>query len=99
MATKKSNRVAVLVTTSKNYVCFGYIDPKAIVPGKPFPATLKVEQSRCAIYWGTTKGLGELAATGPTSKSKCGAPMDVTLDGITAVGAVSKAAESAWLKS
>ena len=31
---------------------------------------LKIENARCIRRWGTTRGLGELAESGPTSETK-----------------------------
>lgn len=54
----------------------------------------RLEQARCAICWATTKGFGELAETGPTAKSKIGAP--VTLEAIHSITAVVAVTETAW---
>jgi hypothetical protein len=94
MAAKKLR--PVIVTTAKNYVTFGYIETTAHKPGTPFPKALAIRGAKCAIYWGTTKGLGELASVGPNSKSKIGSPMDITLTEITLIGDVTPDAVKAW---
>lgn len=52
--------------------------------------------ARMAIRWGTTKGVAELAHTGPTSSSKLGAPADMELRKVTAVIEVTTEAAKAW---
>jgi hypothetical protein len=55
--------------------------------------------ARMVIYWGTTDGVDQLAATGPTEKSKLGAQVPlVRLFGITSIALVTEAAEGAWSK-
>lgn len=81
----------VLVTTANRGVFFGYTED----PSSATVVTLK--SARCAIRFGTTGGVFELAGTGPTSKSKIGtrAP-EITLQGVTSVSAVSEVATAAW---
>lgn len=80
----------VIVTTAHKGVFFGYAeatDGEQIV----------LENARMAIYWGTSRGILELAETGPTSKSKIGATAPrISLRSITAVVDVTPAAEAAW---
>lgn len=53
--------------------------------------------ARMAIRWGTTRGVDELAATGPTERSKLGATAPkVWLCGITSVVDCTDAATEAW---
>jgi hypothetical protein len=52
--------------------------------------------ARCAIYFGTTGGVLQLAATGPTEKSKIGVRADIELRKVTAVFEVTPAAAAAW---
>jgi hypothetical protein len=49
-----------------------------------------------AIYWGTTRGVMELAATGPTASSKVSAAADIELRDITAVFEVTREAAQRW---
>jgi hypothetical protein len=80
----------VLVTTEFKGVFFGYAEDTS---GDP----ITLEDARCAIYWGTTKGVWELAATGPTPNSKIGATVPkLELRKITAVSDVTPEAEAAW---
>jgi hypothetical protein len=58
---------------------------------------MALTDARMAIYWGTTKGVMELADTGPTSKSKISARADIpVLHDITAVFAITDAAWKKW---
>jgi len=57
---------------------------------------IKLRSARMAIYWGTTRGVMELAETGPTAKSKISARADIEVRGITAIFAVTEAAATAW---
>jgi len=66
MAPKKNSTLKhVIVTTERRGVFYGAL--------KSYNEKARVailENAAMAIYWGTTNGLLELAATGPTSKSK-----------------------------
>lgn len=53
-------------------------------------------RARMAIYWGTTKGLFELAETGPTPKSKISARADLEVRKVSAVIEVAHEAVLAW---
>lgn len=82
----------VLVTTKHRGVFCGLIADDQDLTANAFP----LEQARMAIYWGTTKGVMQLAQEGPNSKSRIGAPADIPmLYDVTAVFAVS---DSAWEK-
>lgn len=85
-------RRPVLVTTEFKGVFFGYAEDTS---GDP----IILEDARCAIFWGTTKGVWELASTGPTASSKIGATVPkLELRKITAVSEVTAAAAAAWEK-
>jgi hypothetical protein len=58
--------------------------------------TIALKGARCAIYWGTTRGLFELAETGPTKKSMVSARADITLRKVTAVLEVTPVAQANW---
>lgn len=81
-----------LVTTSYRGVFAGEIDD-----GQDLTATaMPMKGARMAIRFGTTRGVLELAETGPTSSSKISAPADIAmLHGITGVFAIT---EQAWAK-
>ncbi len=87
--TTSTNARPVIVCTVHRGVFFGYAtDTKGDV--------IHLTRARMAIYWGTTKGIMELAETGPTSKSKISARADIELRGITAVFEVTLEATEKW---
>jgi hypothetical protein len=57
---------------------------------------IHLKGARMAIYWGTTRGVMELAHTGPTSKSMISSPADIEVRDITAVFAVTEEAAKVW---
>lgn len=81
----------VLVTTAHRGVFFGYTHDEATA------TVVTLQRARCAIRFGTTGGVLQLAATGPTRISKIGsrAP-EITLQAVTSVSAVSEIATAAW---
>jgi hypothetical protein len=91
----KSKEVAerpVIVCTVHKGVFFGYAsDTRGNV--------IDLKRARMAIYWGTTKGVMQLAETGPTSSSKISARADIQLRDITAVFEITPAAAAAWEKA
>jgi len=87
MAKKKSR--PVIVTTEYRGVFFGYATDTG-------GETIMLKGAKMAIYWGTTKGLLQLAETGPTSSSKISAAADIELRKITAVMEVMPEAEEKW---
>lgn len=54
-----------------------------------------VQDARNVIYWGTTQHLAEIAANGPTDKTRFGLQRDVTL-GTANIVAVYWCDESKW---
>ncbi|WP_372362860.1 hypothetical protein ACCQ10_09190 [Xanthomonas sp. NCPPB 1325] len=91
MATAKSKAPRpVIVTTEHRGVFFGYAsDTKG--------ETIDLTNARMAIRFGTTKGLMQLAETGPTSSSKISArAQKIEIRKITAVFEVAPAAVEAW---
>lgn len=52
--------------------------------------------AKMAIYWGTTRGVMELANTGPTEKSRISLPADIEVRGVTAVFEVTPEAAAKW---
>lgn len=83
----------VIVCTSHRGVFFGYATETT-------GQQVTLERARCAIVFGTTKGIFELAETGPTLRSKIGAVAPrVELRDVTAVIDVTPAAETKWLEA
>ena len=59
-----------------------------------------LEDAHMAIYWGTTKGVDQLANTGPTDKSRIGARAPrVWICGLTSVSDCTSEAVEAWLQA
>ena len=89
MKQAKERPVPVIVCTKHRGVFFGYaIDTKGEV--------IDLVRARMAIYWGTTRGIMELAEVGPNAKSKISARADLQLRDITCVMEVSGDAAKAW---
>ena len=84
----------VIVCTEHRGVFYGLVGDTTgwQLPG----AVLRLHQARMAIYWGTERGVFQLAATGPTRASKISAAADIEVNKITAVVEVSEAAAKAW---
>lgn len=84
----------VLVTTKHRGVFFGQVPEDADLTA----TTMRLENARMAIRWGTTQGVAELASRGPGAKSKIGARATIeALHDITAVWGVSEEAAEKWL--
>ena len=61
--------------------------------------TVVLKDCRMAIYWGTTRGVLELAEDGPNSKSKISKKAEkMGLRDVTAIFSVSEPALAAWVK-
>jgi len=93
MGAKQKPPLAVIVTTDKQGVFFGYARE---IDG----ATIRLERPRMCVYWSEdVKGVLGLAATGPTSGCRItAAPPAIEVRGITAVMECSEAAVAAWEK-
>lgn len=79
----------VIVCTEHRGVFFGYAtDTKG--------ASIQLRAARMAIAFGTTRGVMELAETGPTSRSKISARADMDCRKVTCVFDVTPAATQAW---
>lgn len=97
MATTKSKtesnglRYAIVCTKHKG-VFVGWIPADA----KSTDESIHVKDCRMPIRWGTTRGLLQLAETGPTSSSKISAKADVDVNAITGIFEVSAEARKAW---
>lgn len=84
-----STKRPVIVCTEHRGVFFGYSDSTD-------GTTIKLEKARMAIAFGTTRGVMELAETGPTSRSKVSARADIDVRKVTAVFECTDAATEAW---
>jgi hypothetical protein len=76
MAAKKAR--PVIVCTEHRGVFYGHA---ADTSGD----VIHLKDARMAIYWGTDRGVMQLAETGPTSKSKISAKADIEVRKVTAV--------------
>lgn len=85
----KAKERPVIICTEFRGVFFGYA---ADTSGD----VIKLTKARMAIYWGTTRGVMELAETGPTSKSRISARADIEIRKVTAVFEVTEAATAKW---
>jgi len=85
---KKKERPVIVCTEFKG-VFFGYSEDTT-------GETIDLKRARMAIYWGTTRGIMELAEVGPNPKSKISARADLNLRKITSVFEVTEAAAKAW---
>jgi hypothetical protein len=98
MATKKktakktttSKARPVVVTTAHRGVFFGYATD---IDGE----TIALRDARLCVYWSAdVKGFMGLASNGPSASCRIGLAADIVLRNITAVLAVTPAAEAAW---
>ncbi len=88
-APKAHTERPVIVCTEMRGVFFGYAtDTRG--------EQVSLRNARCAIYFGTKRGVLELAETGPTASSKIGARADIDLRKVSAVFEVTPAARDAW---
>lgn len=87
MAVKKER--PVIVCTEHRGVFFGYA-------AETSGTTIYLKRARMAIAFGTTRGVMELAETGPTSRSKISARADIEVRKVTAVFEVTPAAAEKW---
>jgi len=89
MATKNTAERPVIVCTEHRGVFYGKAsDTKG--------AVIDLKGARMAISFGTTRGVMELAETGPTTRSKVSARADIEVRKVTAVFEVTPAAAQAW---
>jgi len=79
----------VIVTTEHRGVFYG-------MASNTSEETIHLKDARMVIYFGTTRGLMQLAEEGPTSKSKISAKADIEVRKVTAVIEVSPAAQTKW---
>lgn len=94
MATSKTSKTSkterpVIVCTEHRGVFFGYAtDTKG--------TEINLRNARMAIRFGTTRGVMQLAETGPTSSSTISARADIDVRNVTAVFEVTPEATKAW---
>ncbi len=86
----------VLVTTKHRGVFAGQIGDGDNINAD----VLELKNAKMAIKWGTTKGVMELAETGPTAKSLISAKADIpSLRDITAIFDITEKAWKKWEKA
>ena len=83
----------VLVTTAHRGVFAGEIADDQDLSAKSMP----IKNARMFIYWGTTRGVMELAHTGPNSRSKVSLPADLSM--LHDITAIFEMTEYAWKKT
>lgn len=92
----ETKEIPVLVTTQHRGVFAGLVPADQDMELRAFP----LKAAKMAIYWGTTKGVMQLAETGPTGKSKISAPADIPmLHDVTAIFRITDEAWDAWSKA
>lgn len=79
----------VIVCTEHRGVFFGYAADTSGV-------TVQLKRARMAIRFGTTRGVMELAETGPTPSTLASARADIEVRKVTAVFEVTPEAANAW---
>lgn len=79
----------VIICTEHRGVFFGYASETS-------GDTINLTDARMAIAFGTTKGVMQLAETGPTECSKISAKADIEVRKVTAVFEVSPEAKVKW---
>lgn len=85
----------IIICTAHRGVFFAQVEETADLTAKNLT---NLKNCRMAIYFGTTKGVMELASTGPTNNSKIGAPADVEImHDVTAVFNVTDVAAQKWM--
>lgn len=92
----ESRERAVVITTAKRAVVFGYTKEPSLAIIERGAVTL--EKARMCTYWSAaTKGVMGLAGIGPQKGSRIGPQVqEVTLNEVTSVQVCSPAAVEAW---
>lgn len=86
----------VLITTSHRGVWYAEVSENQDLTTETLT---DLKNCKMAIRWGTTEGVQQLAATGPTANSKISAKSDIpVLHKVTAVFAVTDIASEQWNK-
>jgi hypothetical protein len=87
---------AVLVTTQHRGVFAGLVPDDQDMNAR----TIALKGAKMAIAWGTTRGVMELAHTGPNSRSRISLPADISaLHDITAIFDIRGEAWEKWLSA
>ena len=89
MAKTQTASRPVIVCTAHRGVFFGHATETS-------GDVIHLTGAKMAIYWGTTRGVMELAATGPTVTSKISLPADIEVRSVTAVFEVTPEAAAKW---
>lgn len=89
MSKNPPNERPVIICTEHRGVFFGYATDTS-------SDRIQLRSARMAIYFGTTRGVMQLAETGPTESSKISARADVEVRKVTAVFEVTPAAVDKW---
>ena len=85
----KAKERPVIICTEHRGVFFGYAtDTRG--------QSVDLKRARMAIRFGTTRGVMELAETGPTANSKISARADIEVRKVTAVFEVTPTACAKW---
>ena len=89
MTNQATSERPVIVCTEHRGVFFGYaMDTSGDV--------IKLRAAKMAIYFGTQRGVMQLAQTGPTPSSRISAPADVEVRKVTAIFEVTPEAAAKW---
>ena len=86
---KSNGERPVIVCTEYRGVFFGYAKDTS-------GDVIHLRAARMAIYWGVTKGIMQLAETGPTSISKISARRDIEVRKVTPIFEVKSDEVVAW---
>ena len=89
MAKAKPASRPVIVCTSHRGVFFGHASDTS-------GDVIHLSGAKMAIRFGTTRGVMELANTGPTTESKVSLPADIEVRSVTAVFEVTPEAAVKW---
>lgn len=85
----------VLITTEHRGVFFGFLPKDTDLTQRTLT---DIKGARMAIYWGTERGVMQLAESGPTNKSRISAPATIdVLHDITGVFSVTEEATKKWI--
>ncbi len=84
-----SDKRPVIVCTEHRGVFFGHAEDTS-------GCSIHLTGAKMAIRFGTTRGVMELAETGPTELSKISAPADIEVRKVTAVFEVTAEAAEKW---